>query len=472
MKGLSRIPALAGALFAAQSAMAIQLDITNVNSIQTAASTIAHGMMSYYTGNQTGGTPGLLPAPSYWWEAGAMFGSLIDYWYYTGDSTYNDVVSQALLFQTGPDADFMPPNQTKSEGNDDQGFWGMAAMSAAEVKFPNPSPSQPQWLALAQAVFNSQALRWDNTSCAGGLKWQIFTFNTGYNYKNSISNGCFFNLAARLGYYTKNQTYLDWAEREWEWVESVGLISPIYQVFDGTNDDLNCSQLNHLQWSYNAGVYLLGASVMWNQTTGATQSTWEARVRGLVTATSVFFQNNIMYEVACEPSNNCDTDQQSFKAYLSRWMAASSKVAPFVADLVALQLQTSAKAAAASCSGGNDGVTCGTKWTVGAWDNTWGVGQQMNALEVIQGLLIDSVPGPVSNTTGGISVGNPAAGTGGDTNPGAPTGRISTGDRAGAGILTAGILVALLGGAWLLSGMLESPGVGHMGHYTDDFLGG
>ncbi len=89
MKGLSRIPALAGALFAAQSAMAIQLDITNVNSIQTAASTIAHGMMSYYTGNQTGGTPGLLPAPYYWWEAGAMFGSLIDYWYYTGDSTYN-----------------------------------------------------------------------------------------------------------------------------------------------------------------------------------------------------------------------------------------------------------------------------------------------------------------------------------------------------------------------------------------------
>ncbi|TKA42280.1 hypothetical protein B0A54_07368 [Friedmanniomyces endolithicus] len=466
MKGLSRLPALAGALFAAQSAMAIQLDITNVNSIQTAASTIAHGMMFYYTGNQTGGTPGLLPAPYYWWEAGAMFGMCTQ-----------DVVSQALLFQTGPDADFMPPNQTKSEGNDDQGFWGMAAMSAAEVKFPNPSPSQPQWLALAQAVFNSQALRWDNTSCAGGLKWQIFTFNTGYNYKNSISNGCFFNLAARLGYYTKNQTYLDWAEREWEWVESVGLISPIYQVRKcdvepGKLPTPSSPAIHPLSLPYPppTNPTLLRAT----QTTGATQATWEARVRGLLTATSVFFQNNIMFEVACEPSNNCDTDQQSFKAYLSRWMVASSKVAPFVADLVALQLQTSAKAAAASCSGGNDGVTCGTKWTVGAWDNTWGVGQQMNALEVIQGLLIDSVPGPVSNTTGGISVGNPAAGTGGDTNPGAPTGRISTGDRAGAGILTAGILVALLGGAWyvfsiippspvlfrLLSRMLGSSRVG------------
>lgn len=30
-----------------------------------------------------------------------MFGSLIDYWYYTGDASYNDVVTQALLFQVG-----------------------------------------------------------------------------------------------------------------------------------------------------------------------------------------------------------------------------------------------------------------------------------------------------------------------------------------------------------------------------------
>ncbi|KAK3110081.1 hypothetical protein LTR53_016000 [Teratosphaeriaceae sp. CCFEE 6253] len=444
----SRIVALGGALLAAHSATAITLDPTDANSIKSAASTIAHGMMAYYTGNQTGGTPGLLPDPYYWWEAGAMFGSLIDYWYYTADSTYNDVVSQALLFQTGPDADYMPPNQTKSEGNDDQGFWGLAAMSAAEVKFPNPPDNQPQWLALAQAVFNSQALRWDNSSCAGGLKWQIFTFNTGYNYKNSISNGCFFNLAARLGYYTKNATYLEWAERDWDWVEHVGLISTNYQVFDGTDDDLNCTQLNHLQWSYNAGVFLLGASVMWNQTTGDAQARWETRVRGLIQGASVFFTNSIMYEVACEPSMNCDTDQLSFKAYLSRWMAASSKVAPFVSDLVSDLLSASAIAAAQSCSGGADGVTCGTKWTQGGWDGTYGVGQQMNALEVIQGLLIGSVPGPVSNDTGGISVGNPAAGTGGDSNPGAPTGVIGTGDRAGAGILTAVILVGLLGGAW------------------------
>ena len=44
-----------------------------------------------------------------------MFGQMIEYWFYTGDSTYNDVVTQGLLAQVGPHNDFMPPNQTKTE---------------------------------------------------------------------------------------------------------------------------------------------------------------------------------------------------------------------------------------------------------------------------------------------------------------------------------------------------------------------
>ena len=58
---------------------------------------------------------GLLPQPYYWWLAGAMFGQMIEYWFYTGDETYNDVVTQAMLAQVGPKNDYMPPNQTKTE---------------------------------------------------------------------------------------------------------------------------------------------------------------------------------------------------------------------------------------------------------------------------------------------------------------------------------------------------------------------
>lgn len=47
-------------------------------------------------------------------------GALIDYWYYTGDTRWNDIIQQGLLWQTGKNHDYMPPNQTMTEGNDDQ----------------------------------------------------------------------------------------------------------------------------------------------------------------------------------------------------------------------------------------------------------------------------------------------------------------------------------------------------------------
>ena len=220
--------------------------------------------MTYYTGNRTGDVPGNLPAPYYWWQAGAMFGSLIDYYYYTGDSTYNDVLIQGMLFQAGPEDDYMTPNQTKTEGNDDQGFWAMSAMSAAEQKFPDPPSGKAGWLELTQAVFNTQALRWDNQNCNGGLRWQIFAFNNGYDYKNTISNGVFFNLAARLAVYTGNDTYAEWANRAYDWTAAVGFMTPDYKFWDGAHTPANCTDINRIQWTYNIGVYLLGAAHMYN----------------------------------------------------------------------------------------------------------------------------------------------------------------------------------------------------------------
>lgn len=148
----------------------------------------------FYEGNLTGKIPGILPGPPpagdyYWWQGGAMWGTLIDYWHYTGDASYVDTIKQALLFQVGPDHNYMDPNWTASLGNDDQAFWGLSTMLAAETRFPDPPADDTrQWLALTQAVFNTQAHpdRHDDT-CKGGLRWQIPPSNNGYNYKNSAS---------------------------------------------------------------------------------------------------------------------------------------------------------------------------------------------------------------------------------------------------------------------------------------------
>lgn len=137
-------------------------------------------------------------------------------------------------------------------------------MSAAELKFPDPPPDQPSWLALAQAVFNEQAHRWDTQHCGGGLRWQIFAWNKGYDYKNSISNGGFFQLAARLARYTGNQTYADWADKSWNWMIDIKLMTPDYRVYDGANIDKNCTAPSELQWTYNVGTMLMGAANMYN----------------------------------------------------------------------------------------------------------------------------------------------------------------------------------------------------------------
>jgi mannan endo-1,6-alpha-mannosidase len=76
----------------------------------------------------------------------------------------------------------------------------MSAMTAAELNFTNPPAKQPQWVALAQGVFNTQLARMEN-SCGGGLRSQVYNANS-FGYKTSIANGCFFNIASRLALYT------------------------------------------------------------------------------------------------------------------------------------------------------------------------------------------------------------------------------------------------------------------------------
>lgn len=156
-----------------------------------------------------------------------------------------------------------------------------------------------------------------------------------------------------------------------------------------------------------------------------------------------------MYELACETVDKCDTDQYSFKAYLSRWMAATTKMAPWTYDKIIDRLKTSATAAALQCSGGSNGRTCGVKWTNnGTYDGNSGIGQQMSALEVVQSTLIQQVSAPLTNTTGGTSKGNPDAGTASSTTITGDTTVVTIGDKIGAGVLTTGVIVGVVGGAW------------------------
>jgi mannan endo-1,6-alpha-mannosidase len=189
------------------------------------------------------------------------------------------------------------------------------------------------------------------------------------------------------------------------------------------------------------------------------------RIDGLLNATLArFFPQNmggVMVEVTCEPLGNCNNDQPAFKAFLTRWLAVTAQLIPDLHERIFTYLRKSAAGAAGQCSGGALGRHCGREWNTTTWDGLSGVGEQMSALAVIQAMMLDTtdLPAPVGATTGGTSKGDPSAGTGNsgttgsDGLPRVNRDTITTGDKAGAGILTAmALLLTLVTGISLVTG--------------------
>ena len=85
-------------------------------------------------------------------------------------------------------------------------------------------------------------------------------------------------------------------------------------------------------------------------------------------------------------------------------MSVTASLIPSAQVAILELLSASAAGAARSCSGadstkvgGTTNSTCGTKWFASEWDGTSGLGQQLSALEAIQGLLLDTSSPPNVN---------------------------------------------------------------------------
>ncbi len=224
-------------------------------SIKAAAKDVAFDLMSYYKGNQSGEVLGVLDPEaikwSFWWaDSAILWSTMIDYWRYTGDDTYNAVTVEALTAQNGLDAPdgvpFLPLNWTLYAQNSDHGFWGLASMQAAELGFPAAPSGQPGWFELAQGVFDVMAARWrvaEAGSCKGGLRAAILKDRAiDPDRMDSLSGAVFLNLGARLARFTGNQTYADWADKTWSWLVASHLIAENGTIYSSTNTRTNCSR--------------------------------------------------------------------------------------------------------------------------------------------------------------------------------------------------------------------------------------
>ncbi|RAH86864.1 glycoside hydrolase [Aspergillus japonicus CBS 114.51] len=381
--------------------------------------------MQHYNGNKTGEIPGVIT--SLWAEGGVLFNLMIQYWYFTRDASNNAAVSQGMYWQIG-DNDYMPSNWSSQISNDDQMAWGLAAMTAAELDY-RQDVNQTSWLTLAEGVFNTQVARWDTGNCGGGLRWQIWPFKSGYTQKNAISNGGPFQLSARLARYTHNQT-----------------------IADSTDVDNGCTTQGNNQWTANYGPYISGAAYMYNFTNGQT-SEWKSGLDGLLNVSlETFFPEKygglILSEILREPTENCNSLEDTYKGTFVSDLTLASLVAPYISSKVSSRLQASAVGAAKQCTGGNNQTLYGRRWYSGEWDGTGGREEQLSATSIFFSNLAGFTEKSVATAAAAANQTTGSNGTNGTSANGTSVpvalngaGNLSQGQ---VGVVTAGVLGGLV----------------------------
>jgi len=123
-------------------------------------------------------------------------------------------------------------------------------------------------LKLAETDFDFITTGWDSNAsspCPGGIFW---TYGSGLRYRNVPANGPAAIAAAELYSITGNKTYLEWAQRIYDWVNE-NLRSPDGMYYDGVKsyyEGTPCYVVRDI-WSYNQGT-MIGAGALLYALTG------------------------------------------------------------------------------------------------------------------------------------------------------------------------------------------------------------
>ena len=178
-----------------------------------------------------------------WWQSANILEAMIDYSKISGADlslTCRQIFNANKLDMGGG---------FKNRSYDDCAWWALAWVKAYD-QYGNT-----EYLETAEDIFKYMAIGgWDN-NCGGGMNWQNIE-----RYKNAVTNELFMLLAARLaGRQTdvvQKAYYLDWALKDWNWLNQSGMINADQLFNDGL--DKNCNNNGETTWTYNQGVILAG----------------------------------------------------------------------------------------------------------------------------------------------------------------------------------------------------------------------
>jgi predicted alpha-1,6-mannanase (GH76 family) len=247
-----------------------------------------------------------------WWNSANALTAVIGYTKLTGDSSHAGAIGTTFTAAQRQHANFV------NSFYDDNGWWGLAWVAAFDLT------RESRYLAMARTIFARNVAGWDDT-CRGGLWW-----NEAKTYKNAITNELFLTLAAKLHQRTPGDhgSYLTWAQREWDWFSSSGVIGASGLVNDGLTPA--CQNNGQTTWTYNQGV-ILGALAAMFEITGdrdyltqgeSIANATVAQLAPAVPSPSPIPPSAVTPGILAEPCEataaGCDGDQAQFKGIFVR----------------------------------------------------------------------------------------------------------------------------------------------------------
>jgi hypothetical protein len=137
-------------------------------------------------------------------------------------------------------------------------------------------------LARAKEIFALVVHGWDDDPahpCAGGVFWTQAPWSQD---RNTVSNGPGAELGAHLYLLTRDESYLSWSKKMYDWSQEC-MLAPNGLYWD--HIDL-AGTIEKTQWSYNQGV-MLGAGALLYKATG--DSKYLADARALASASLDFY---------------------------------------------------------------------------------------------------------------------------------------------------------------------------------------
>ncbi len=250
-----------------------------------------------------------------WWTGANMLEVSIDYMRETGDPAYADLIDNTFI-KNQSHSSLYDTSNFLNEYYDDEGWWSLAWIKAFDLTH------NQKYLDMAKTIFKDMTGAWSD-ACNGGVFW-----TKKRTYKNAIPNELFLTVAVRLHQRTPGDTgpgsFIDWAQRDWSWFKSSGMIRADNLIVDGTN--LSTCKPTGATYTYNQGV-ILGALADLSQATGDNAPLMQAETLAHAAMTKMVDKNGVLIETTCDPKcGNGDAEQ--FKGVFARNLAHLYTISP------------------------------------------------------------------------------------------------------------------------------------------------